>query len=144
MKVSVEGRKQLALKLKKAAHDSKSNLDAERKRSAEHLLSVALPVTPMSAGKERGELRRSGYVDHTLIRDSSVVGFSAPYAVFVHEMMDRTDQPDADESDNPDLKINWTTPGTGPKFLTGPFNQWRKVYAENMKKAALRGIAKYG
>lgn len=64
-----------------------------------------LPVTPM----DTGQLRESLYT----IRDMTYngvrveVGFTASYAPEVHEW--------------PKKKINWTTAGTGPKFLQSPY-----------------------
>lgn len=132
MKISVDGRKSLTAKLKNSRRDVKSNLDRERKRSAEHLLGVSLAVTPMSAGENRGELRRSGFVDHALLRDTSVVGFSDPKSAYVHEMGE-TVYPER-------APIDWTTPGTGARFLSGPFAEWKPIYARNMLNAARKGI----
>lgn len=132
MKISMDGRKSLSAKLKNSRRDVKSNLDRERKRSAEHLLSVSIPVTPMSAGENRGELRRSGFVDHALIRDSSLVGFSDPKSIYVHEMGE-TVYPER-------APIDFTTPGTGARFLSGPFTEWKPVYRKNMIRAAKEAI----
>ena len=72
------------------------------------ILGEALPLTPL----EFGPLRASQHVKPPVINGSTVsvsFGFggpAAPYAWFVHEM--------------PDSQTNWTTPGTGSKYLERP------------------------
>lgn len=72
------------------------------------------PIIPMSPGG--GTLRTSWSVDPSPKKGYAFgveAGFSAvdkkghPYAVYVHEMTDEAYG----------KKINWTTPGSGPKFL---------------------------
>lgn len=119
MKIEIEGRKKLAAKLGRSRRDVKSNMDRERIRSAEHLLSVAIPVTPL----ESGELRQSGFAEHDV--DTSIVGFAAEHAIYVHEMPDTN---------------TYTIPGTSGKFLERPFSEWKPVYRRNIIAAAKEGI----
>lgn len=77
------------------------------------LLDRAIDVTPA----DTQDLRRSGEPLFTEVTDTTIttgVGFggvAAPYAVYVHEMLDP----------RPNGKpVNWTTPGTGNKYLERP------------------------
>lgn len=71
----------------------------------EHLKGKVIDATPM----DTGELRRSIYMKEATESNLTVeVGSSgaiAPYNVYVHEIP----------------KINYTTPGTGYKFIEKPF-----------------------
>lgn len=73
----------------------------------EHLKGKVIDVTPM----DTGELRRSIYIKKATANNLTVeVGSSgaiAPYNVYVHEIP----------------KINYTTPGTGYKFIERPFHE---------------------
>jgi hypothetical protein len=124
--IEVEGRKRLRAKQEKVAKSVRSNVYRAVAEVGEALLQEAMPGVPL----EHGELRQSGYVDHAPgIAD---VGFSAPYAVYVHEM---------GISVYPErAPINWTTPGTGAKFLTGPFLRNRDRYKSHIFDAARKGL----
>lgn len=130
MKVKVEGRKQLAAKLQSARKDVGVRLRKARVECAEDLLTTSIPVTPMSAEVGAGELRRSGYADHVSLPDTSIVGFSDPIAIYVHERLAREDG----------SPIQYTTSGTGPKFLEGPFLANRRRYANYMIDEARKGL----
>ena len=71
----------------------------------EHLKGKVIDVTPM----DTGELRRSIYIKRATESNLTVeVGSSgaiAPYNVYVHEIP----------------KVNYTTPGTGYKYIERPF-----------------------
>lgn len=121
MKITVEGRKQLAAKLKRANRNAQDRMNRAVAEAGEDLLSKAMPGVPL----EYGELRQSAYVEHS--PGSAIVGFSAPHAIYVHEM------PPAPET-------TFTTPGTNSKYLTGPFLENRGRYADHIKDAARRGL----
>jgi hypothetical protein len=84
--------------------------------------------TPRAAGG--GRLRRSVYAQHR--PGSSEVGVSAPYAFYVHEM-GITVYPER-------APINWTTSGTGAKYLERPFVENRARYAKRIMDAARDGL----
>ena len=122
--------RRLAKKLHRAAEDTPDLVERERKLCAEDLLSVSLPRTPLSAKRYPsdpvpGQLRASGYVDHETHPDASEVGFSAEYAPIVHDMPEDND---------------FTTPGTGPRFLEQPFLENRRRYRDRMFDAARRPL----
>ena len=95
------------------------------------------PAVPKSRGvtKEKGKkytgpgnLRRSQKVEKPEIRHGEIfceAGFDADYAAKVHEMPSST---------------NWTTPGTGPKFLTTKLarnkDKYMKITAEHIRQNA--------
>lgn len=114
-----EGLSKLRSKLQRAGRSVESRIEQARKEAAEDLLERSIAVTPM----ETGTLRASGFVEHD--EDSSTVGFggpAAPYAVYPHEMVEG--------------HLNWTTPGTGAKYLERPYLENRDRYAADIKDAA--------
>lgn len=120
----------LARKLQRVADRTPDLVAQARIESAEDLLATALPRTPLSAKRYPsdpvpGELRSSGYADHTSIPDASEVGFSAPHAYIVHQMGTDT---------------NWSTEGTGERFLEIPFLERRGLYASRIKDAVREGL----
>lgn len=76
-------------------------------KTVEILLNKTVDVTPL----DKGELRKSLATEHATINKpyAKVVskGNIAPYNARVHEMLDPS--------------VNWTTPGTGPKFIENTF-----------------------
>lgn len=129
MRVEVEGRRDLRAKLVRSAAKVKTNVEKAVAEAGEDLLAKAITVTPL-ADHLGGELRGTGYVDHQ--SGEAIVGFSARYAVYVHEM-GITVYPER-------APIHWTTPGTHAKFLTGPFLENRQRYSDYIKDAARRGL----
>ncbi len=119
MKIDVQGRKKLAAKLQQASRDVQSRVNRAVREVGEDALGKAIPRTPL----EHGALRQSGYVAHR--PGEAVVGFAKPYAVYVHEFPPGT---------------TFTTPGTGNKFLTGPFLENRERYKKHILDAARKGL----
>lgn len=74
------------------------------------IIGKAIPITPM----KDGHLRDSNFVEEPEINNHQVVvnfgfgGVASRYAWRVHELPERS---------------NWTTPGTGPKYLEKPFRE---------------------
>lgn len=117
----------LIKRLDNAAKNTEDEVARRLKLSAEDLLSKSIPLTP----REYGDLRASGNVT-PLAHDANgpflEVGFDSEYALAVHEMLGE--------------EIDWTTPGTGPKYLETPLEQNRARYVEYIKDGAremLRG-----
>lgn len=100
MTIRWRGAPQLAAQLKAARGTAPGLVGDALMSEGAAIMDDAQPVTP----RDTGDLRASGSVDRTGPLQVTV-GFGAPYAIFVHE---------APES------WNWTTPGTGPKFLERP------------------------
>jgi len=97
--------------------------------AAEEVMTAAVRVTPKS--KHGGWLRNTKYVTEPehLEKPQSELGFSAQYAPYVHERFTAT---------------NWTTAGTGPKFLERPLlrmkNDILKIIARNVGAAYKTGV----
>jgi hypothetical protein len=130
LKITLEGRKKLEAKMAKARRDVKSSVNRAVAEVGEDLLAKTMPKTPLS-DHMGGELRGTGYVDHPR-PGTALVGFGARYAGFVHEMGVAVYPERA--------PINWTTPGTGAKFLTGTLNENRALYGSHIKNAARRAL----
>lgn len=108
------------------------------REAGNHILNVAHPTVPHSGsgqivgGRKRsggGTLRRSRFVRtmDTNRGPAALVGYSAPYAVYVHEI--RVKHP----------VRNWTTPGTGHKFLENAAkHESREVVAIVRRRARVR------
>jgi hypothetical protein len=60
-----------------------------------------------------------------------VVGFSGPAAVPQHEFSSRFDPP----SWRGKTRLNYTTPGTGPRFLSGPLFEQHASYFQRIADA---------
>lgn len=120
LELKITGNKKLTKALKKIADEKRYKLQKATKKAAEHLLIATLKVTPMDTGK----LRISGKVKSIKQGYDPVVAvsFSAPYAGYVHEM--------------PNRSTNWTTPGTGSKFL----EKTERVERQNIKKIIRNGV----
>ncbi len=86
------------------------------------LLTKSRAVTP----KDTGDLRASGYYDITRGQEGPAleVGYTKEYAIYQHE----------------NLFENYTTPGTGPKYLENPFLENKGRYVEMLRDAARRPI----
>lgn len=118
--IKVIGKDKLTKALKKKADEKRGKLQKATRKAAEHLLKASLKITP----KDTGNLRKSGKVKSTKQGYSPVVSvvFSAPYAVYVHEM--------------PNRGTNWTTPGTGSKFL----EKAERTERQEIKKIIRNGV----
>ena len=133
--VKTRGGVRVRRRLDRIARNVEENVNDAVGDAGEDLLRHALERTPMSAGTDEdghaGALRRSGYADHS-VPGRVNVGFSSDIAYYVHEM--------GLEVYPERAPINWTTPGTGAKFLEAPFLANRKRYGEEIKEAARRGV----
>jgi hypothetical protein len=95
------GVKELQTRLQTAAERAMAPLAAALYAEGLDIMAKTLPVTP----KDKGYLRASGRVQKPRIEGMAIVvqlGFGASYSIFVHEAPP---------------ELNWTAPGTGPKFL---------------------------
>jgi len=83
-------------------------------RRAVILIRGSMETTPPLIPLDTGNLRASWFqefINNAATGQVGVVfGFNANYAVYVHEMMDDTYVASGEE-------INWSRPGSGPKFL---------------------------
>ena len=111
--------------MKRLGKDALKQLARNLYTEGEELLAEAIPLTPL----EFSPLRNSGRVELPRIsgnRVSVTVGFggpAAPYALYVHEM----------PSTN-----NFTTPGTGPKYLERPARRRARGLAGRINRDLIR------
>ncbi len=82
---------------------------------------------------DEGDLHDSAYVNRSSENGNPYVevGYRAPYALYVHEQIHGSYQ---------GPPVNYTTPGTGGKYLENPYLQERGRYAEMLKDAGRRPI----
>jgi hypothetical protein len=122
IKLSIKGKDIVDKRLKKSTREKGRLLEKGMKEAAEHLLRKSLEVCP----KDTGRLRKSGKVKRRGQGKNAAfeVVYEAPYAIYVHEM--------------PNKGINWTTPGTGNKYLERPARQerstMRRIVRETLTK----------
>ena len=116
-----------------------NNLNKEiqgiKDRSMQGLINAAILIrrdmdeTPPMIPVDTGNLRAS-WIPGTPIYEKDkfgiIIGFSAAYAVFVHEMVDKSNK-----------SINWNRPGSGAKFFESALKRNEKeivrIIAENAK-----------
>jgi len=81
------------------------------------------PLIPIDTGNLRG----SWFTEAVKVKGMQglLIGFSANYAVFVHEMLDDTGE-----------KINWNRPGSGPKFFEKALTRNEGLILETIRKNA--------
>jgi hypothetical protein len=116
MTLVIEGMEAMKVALSKCTERGMNAAKAAVYLEANNIMAIALPRTP----KDTGALRSSGYV--TLPEETPVVemGFGGPaedYAVAVHEDLSPK---------------NWTTDGTGHKFLENAIDQRRGGMEQNL------------
>lgn len=106
---------------------------------AQIIMGRAKLVTPVDKGG--GELRNSGQVHEPELKGdtySIVLSFGAgpsrPYALAVHEHLSEHSPPSWVAAEASGKGINWTTTGTGPKYLEKPLNDARPEAATWLAK----------
>lgn len=127
----------------KSFNTVKANLSREieaiENRSMEGLIQAAAYIrvdmerTPPLIPVDTGNLRASWFTSRLLFhwKPSLIIGFSANYAVFVHEMVD------FGRGEGNVFAINWNRPNSGPKFFEACLNRNHdeilKIIQENVK-----------
>lgn len=122
--MEVEGIPRLVAKLEAAKRGGLAGAALAVRLAGEDLLAASLPLTP----KQEGTLRQSGSVDYGMgaAGPYARVGYGTRYAWAVHEM--------------PNEETNWTTPGTGSKYLETPFAENKDAYAAAIMAATKKGL----
>lgn len=98
-RMKVEGVDKMSLEMLKMTHRYQRGYAAGLQKVLDMILKASNKICPI----DTGELRRSGYTEITGsgFNSRGYVGYSAPYAIYVHE----------------NVHHNFKTPGTGAKFL---------------------------
>lgn len=122
MKLQQKDLKRLQRKLDAAQNTAP--IERAVNEAGEDLLGRSLDVAP----KEIGDLRGSGNSrPYSTPRGPAViVGYDSEYAEAVHEKLDKA--------------VNWSTPGTGPKYLERPYLENKERYKKHIKDAARKGL----
>ena len=83
--------------------------------------------TPPLVPIDTGNLRGSWFTDPIKVKGMPglLIGFSANYAVFVHEMVDKGG-----------TVTNWNRPGSGPKFLQQALTRNEKLILQTIRDNA--------
>lgn len=119
--VKVTGTKELSALLNQLGASAPRAMGQCLRREGERLLKISVPMTPL----RYGPLRASGRVDGPNFSGHNVwvtVGYGGPavdYALFVHEMPDT---------------YNFTTPGTGPKYLENAAKEWLPGFNSGIRR----------
>jgi len=86
------------------------------------------PLIPVDTGNLRSSWFTSPF--YSKGRPGVVMGFTANYAVFVHEMVDRGFESSTRQH------INWNRPGSGPKFFEASLKRNIPRIMDSIKKNA--------
>lgn len=116
MALVIEGLEAMKVALQKTTERSINAARAAVYLEMNNIMADALPSTP----KDTGALRSSGYVtlpESTPMVEGGFGGPAADYAVTVHEDLSPK---------------NWTTDGTGPKYLEHAIDQRRGGMEQNL------------
>lgn len=124
--VKVIGTAELGRELKRYGARKQTALGQCLRREAELLLAKAIPYTPMRYGPLRASGRAQGPFRAGRNVSYALAGFGGPavdYALYVHEMPDT---------------YNFTTPGTGPKYMEKGVKDWMPGFSARVANC-LRG-----
>ena len=96
-----------------------------------------VPVAP-----DGGRLMNTGYVALPVVTDGVIesrMGYNTDYALFVHEALEGAQPPNPDwswaKAAAKGHPINWTRPGSGPKYLEGPAKEREHLLLPQIQEA---------
>lgn len=127
MKAKMLGAKEMVAKLKTIAEKFPDRVGAAIYQEAQIIMTESKRRCPVA--KDGGVLRSSGRVGfpERKGRNISVMlsygGAADAYAIAVHETQSEHDPPSWQRMYENGGMIQWTSTGTGPKFLEGPINE---------------------
>ena len=119
----ITGDKELADRLAKINDKMPKAIDDALHEEAMGLEAESAPLSPVS-GIAGDRLRDSTQINQ--IPKGYSVGYYTEYAIYVHEMVGAA--------------INWTTPGTGAKFLQRPFEKRLKGMTDRLRRVILKRL----
>ena len=120
---NITGDKELADRLAKINDKMPKAIDDALHEEAMGLEAESAPLSPVS-GIAGDRLRDSTQINQ--IPKGYSVGYYTEYAIYVHEMVGAA--------------INWTTPGTGAKFLQRPFEKRLKGMTDRLRRVILKRL----
>lgn len=98
-------------------------------RSGDAIGTVSKMECPRGA---TGYLERSFFNEWDEEAIAAVIGYSAEYAIWVHEMLDPTLSGHS---------VNWTKPGSKNKFLEDPYNRYKDAIPDYVARAIEQSLA---
>ena len=119
----ITGDKELADRLAKINDKMPKAIDDALHEEAMGLEAESAPLSPVS-GIAGDRLRDSTQINQ--IPKGYSVGYYTEYAIYVHEMVGAA--------------INWTTPGTGAKFLQRPIEKRLKGMTDRLRRVILKRL----
>ena len=119
----ITGDKELADRLAKINDKMPKAIDDALHEEAMGLEAESAPLSPVS-GIAGDRLRDSTQINQ--IPKGYSVGYYTEYAIYVHEMVGAA--------------INWTTPGTGAKFLQRPFEKRLNGMTDRLRRVILKRL----
>ena len=134
MNFKIDGLEDLIQKLKTGKQRFRENAAKEMYQFAEEVMTDSKEVVPVKTGA----LMNTGKVFPPVEDATSItvdLGYgdeSVDYALIVHEELQSP-------KGNP---INWTRPGSGPKYLQNPFDAKSDQFAPRIAKAAVDAFTK--
>lgn len=125
IKVTVHSSKDFEKRLDRIAKLYADELTAAMEENAKELYDDSQEIVPVRTG----ELRKSGRVEKIERKTYAkyLVTYSAEHGLWVHEMDEDT--------------TNWTTPGTGSKFLEKPMRRKKHSFRRRIRKR-LRSVSR--
>ena len=136
----IDGLKELAERLASALHERViPAVTQELSAFAEEVMADSKQIVPVSP--QGGNLLTSGHVDAPVTEGSVVTvalgygGPAAPYALYVHEALEGPHEINPNWSWAKKGHIDWTRPGSGPKYLERPYDAKKESLPERLAKA---------
>ena len=119
----ITGDKELAKRLAQINARLPRAIDDALHEEAMGLEAESAPLSPVS-GIAGDRLRDSTQINQ--IPKGYSVGYYTEYAIYVHEMVGAA--------------INWSTPGTGAKYLQRPFDKRLKGMTDRLRRVILKRL----
>ena len=122
------GLERLQQRFQAAAPSIQHEVEKELFQFGEEVMAASKLIVPV----DTGALMSTGHVDLPVTSGNEVtvkLGYGGPaadYALYVHENMN--------------ANVNWTRPGSGPKYLEGPIRQRQDKLPGRITEAVKRGF----
>lgn len=132
----MQGAAEMIAKLKQLSLSFPDRVAAALYQIAQQIMTEAKRRCPVAS--DGGVLRASGFVSEPVRNGRSISvtlsfgGAADAYAISVHETMSGYDPPSWKIMYEHGGLIQWTTPGTGPKFLESVINEYMTVMPSMM------------
>jgi hypothetical protein len=139
----MKGAKEVIDTLKKLAEKFPDRVAAAIYQEAQIVMTESKRRCPVAS--DGGILRASGQVSLPVRKGKNISvtlsygGAADAYAIAVHEHLSSHSPPSWVTAEDNGHPVQWTTPGTGPKFLEGPINEAAEDMAARIAKRVQLG-----